>query len=790
VWTDAQGNRWLFGGIGYDSVGTTFAPLNDLWELPVSANEWMWVSGPDTGNDGGNYGTLGIISSFNLPPARTDPSGWTDNLGNLWLFGGVGCDTSLTSNPACNDLWEFVRSKNEWVWMSGSKTGGSLGVYGKQGIASPANVPGARSLAATWTDREGNMWLFGGSGPNAPDGRYYAVCFNDLWKYSPATRNWMWMSGQSSVPNGSDWQCVGNSGVYGMLGQPASTNVPGGRASATSWVDAQGNFWLFGGWGRDVDGVWGSLNDLWKFDLKNQVWTWVSGSPKAWAIGSYGEQGTPSSSNMPGAREAAAGWSDPNGNLWLFGGGSDASTPTPYWFNDLWTYSPTFGEWTWILGAPGNNSPGQSGSYGSLGVSSSATTPGGRQKPLVWPDGLGGASVFGGYGLDSAGATGYLNDLWQYDNSAPPSIVLSKANLHFSYMANTAGPIQPQSIQITSTTRPFSFDASASTFLSGNWLSLSPSAATTPANVGISVTAGLPLGTYSGIVVISSPEAANTPQIISATLTVTSATSCKDGWASVTHTCGPESPIQRAIVAKALSFVAADSNPNQELSSGQSALCGSLPGCWLTDVAGPDGALLQESLHKYFDWLRTPGTTPLSALQTDIQNTLANYAPRDAHRMAEYLTTQLPQPSSDPRSWSPSAVLNWLRIKKQCLEWVLTTAKAAAPSITMMNYLSQHFPISNRVRPGMGLYRYETHAMIIVDILWKNNLPAGFQVVEANHDFATSQWSKDPQGQIPWERTVDRRPFSIMDKSNHPLLSSPVVICGDCFIVNYERGWK
>jgi len=31
TWTDANGNRWHFGGNGYDAQGN-FGPLNDLWE--------------------------------------------------------------------------------------------------------------------------------------------------------------------------------------------------------------------------------------------------------------------------------------------------------------------------------------------------------------------------------------------------------------------------------------------------------------------------------------------------------------------------------------------------------------------------------------------------------------------------------------------------------------------------------------------------------------------------------------------------------------------------------------
>ncbi len=37
-------------------------------------------------------------------------------------------------------------------------------------------------------------------------------------------------------------------------------------------------------------------------------------------MGSFGTQGNPSSSNVPGAREHSISWIDSNDNLWLFGG--------------------------------------------------------------------------------------------------------------------------------------------------------------------------------------------------------------------------------------------------------------------------------------------------------------------------------------------------------------------------------------------------------------------------------------------------------------------------------------
>jgi hypothetical protein len=62
----------------------------------------------------------------------------------------------------------------------------------------------------------------------------------------------------------------------------------------------------------------GLMNDLWVYDGK--FWTWMAGSTLPNQLGSYGEKGVASSSNVPGGREAAVCWRDNDGNLWLFSG--------------------------------------------------------------------------------------------------------------------------------------------------------------------------------------------------------------------------------------------------------------------------------------------------------------------------------------------------------------------------------------------------------------------------------------------------------------------------------------
>ncbi len=289
---------------------------------PVSV-AWTWAAGSSTRNASGLYGTKNVPNATNVPGARERAASLSDASGNLWLFGGRGRDGGGDLGRL-NDLWRFDGS--HWTWVSGSNTRLAAGEYGTQGVGEAGNAPGARTGAASWSDASGNLWLFGGLGWDH-DGDYGRL--NDLWRFDVGTSEWTWVSG-SDTRNAA--------GEYGTQGVSEPGNVPGGRANAAFWSDASANLWLFGGKGRDGEGDFSELNDLWRFD--GSLWTWVSGSDTTNAAGEYGTQGLSEPGNAPGARKFAAASSDASGNLWLFGGlGYDSSTSTGR-LNDLWRFAP------------------------------------------------------------------------------------------------------------------------------------------------------------------------------------------------------------------------------------------------------------------------------------------------------------------------------------------------------------------------------------------------------------------------------------------------------------------
>lgn len=395
-WTDAAGDFWLFGG---NSAGNV-AMLNDLWEYTASAGQWVWQGGSSTAGAAATYGSVGVAASGNNPGAREGGAAWTDTSGNLWLFGGDSL--AAQSRQQLNDLWSYSPSTGLWTWVGGSSAAGNAGSYGSLGVAAAGNLPPARTESTTWIDSSGVFWLFGGLQLNA-DGSLLAV-FNDLWSFNPSTGLWTWVGG-SSTPNAA--------GVYGTQGTGAAGNIPSARMGSSSWVDANGTIWLFGGLGLNQSGasvVAQEYGDLWNFNPSTGIWTWISGSGTPDAAGTYGTQHAGTAGNSPGARVSATSWADASGNLWLWGGYGYAQAGFAGNLNDLWLYTASTGVWTWVSGS---TATAAAGTYGTQGVPAVNNSPGAREQAVGWVDHSGNFWLFGGFGFDASGEENDLNDLWR-----------------------------------------------------------------------------------------------------------------------------------------------------------------------------------------------------------------------------------------------------------------------------------------------------------------------------------------------------------------------------------------
>lgn len=100
---------------------------------------------------------------------------WTDTEGNLWLFGNNPGTDAAGKVGFLDDVWEFNTAFQQWIWMAGSSKLPASGGYGWSGLPAvrpvfgtyqtPAagTTPGALQNPQQWTDKQGNLWLFGGT---------------------------------------------------------------------------------------------------------------------------------------------------------------------------------------------------------------------------------------------------------------------------------------------------------------------------------------------------------------------------------------------------------------------------------------------------------------------------------------------------------------------------------------------------------------------------------------------------------------------------------------------------
>lgn len=430
----------VFNGSGIATANVT----NVL--IDCQHNDWAWIFGPTTVND---HATLHssdppVFPNTNNPGGRDFAVTWTDNAGRKWMFGGFGfpLDNSVTPLPGfLNDMWVYDTQDGTTLnfypgWYPADvdlvtvnnvtqlnpqllDQENTQGFYGTMGTSSLTNRPGSRWGGASWTDTSGNLWMFGGQGYDSTG--IAPGLLNDLWEFTPGgfdtvtglryNGQWTWQGGPNTF---------NQRGVYGTLGTPSASNIPGGRWAAATFVDASGALWLFGGQGYDSAGNISLLSDLWKYS--GGQWTWIGGSNVGNLNGVYGTQGTGALANLPGGRQNAVLWVDVSGNVWLFGGfGLDSvasvssingQNPT---LNDLWEFKG--GQWIWVSGSKLANDVGV---YGTQLLAAAANVPGSRWGPVGWTDAKGSLWLFGGWGYDSDAThgKGFLNDVWEYNQTS------------------------------------------------------------------------------------------------------------------------------------------------------------------------------------------------------------------------------------------------------------------------------------------------------------------------------------------------------------------------------------
>ena len=329
---------------------------------------------------------LGIRGTIDLQQGGNEVEGYKVSNGSLTRF--AGNYTALLTHVPPSDSTPWLQVSGTPVtgrnkikrYTTGYERVGSYhpstnvpAVYETKNRASVFSHPGSRFGSFTWTDRDGLLHLFGGSGDwfffRSWDEHNYsgaevinATVHADHWVFDPKTMLWIWQSGNKT---GS-----GNPHPSAKVAGLSPYNFPGARTQGVSWVDANGDFWLFGGIYSDKNKRLTFYNDLWRFVPSLKAWEQVMTNGSA----DYGIKGVASAKNQPPSRMMASGWSDPEGNFWLFGGASADSTGKWNVYGDLWKFDTVNRQWIWTDGSK------------IIGDRSNTDSPTPTSRATVWPD--------------------------------------------------------------------------------------------------------------------------------------------------------------------------------------------------------------------------------------------------------------------------------------------------------------------------------------------------------------------------------------------------------------------
>ncbi|RDD40100.1 Tip elongation aberrant protein 3 [Trichoplax sp. H2] len=188
TWTVLD-NLYLYGGhTGSDFEGHAHllrGMSSDLWAFSVKSQNWIKLAG-SKGIKSAQHGAIHVANKKNAPGCLADAASWTDNKGNLWMYGGAGCGSYVASTdrlyePAklLSNIWQYKVNDDVWIWHGNNTNKHGIASYGQKGQPSARNFPSIRAGAAAWSFN-GTANLFGGIGHDRDGKDGY---LNDMWLY-------------------------------------------------------------------------------------------------------------------------------------------------------------------------------------------------------------------------------------------------------------------------------------------------------------------------------------------------------------------------------------------------------------------------------------------------------------------------------------------------------------------------------------------------------------------------------------------------------------------------------
>ncbi|MBK8847576.1 MAG: hypothetical protein IPO27_13950 [Bacteroidetes bacterium] len=148
------------------------------------------------------------------------------------------------------------------------------------------------------------------------------------------------------------------------------------------------------------------LNDVWKYDITINQWTWISGTSIANNVGNYGTKNIPGTNNiLPCNSENSCSWVDSANNVWVFGGMNPSGV-----LDAMWRYFPSTNMWAWESGTSNYYVPRNSG---TKNIPAASNSPGGRFVQGCWNDDAANLYLYGGCSYPSN--IFFYDDVWRFN---------------------------------------------------------------------------------------------------------------------------------------------------------------------------------------------------------------------------------------------------------------------------------------------------------------------------------------------------------------------------------------
>lgn len=343
LFVDANYHLYVYGGYSFGYNSNITGEFNDMWEW--NGNSWSRIHGNGSINNPVYSAGVGVADELNNPGSRTFFSYWTDNCASFWLYGG------WVLGELVDDIWRYAGG----VWTQMAK-GSNQGVYSSGSDAYPAL---RTSPLVSFNPSTNRATLFGGS-------HFNGGSLSDMWEWDGS--KWLLVYGDDTLNKNASYDAV---------------NTIGGTSNGVIWISNNKGY-VYGGTGFARSRlVYGSLSDLWTFDLSSTPTTTICTLPGTTGTPTI-TQSTTSTISTPSSATTAFSFSPSTTDSGSATTTSVSSLSTTASVTSSSATSESSLSAPTSPGSPATTSPGSSLSATTAFVtSSSATTSPGTQTPDI-----------------------------------------------------------------------------------------------------------------------------------------------------------------------------------------------------------------------------------------------------------------------------------------------------------------------------------------------------------------------------------------------------------------------